>query len=378
MPGPGKRLFAWPDNFGLKMLATLIFILILSLLIIVHEFGHFIAARKNGVRVETFSLGFGPQIFKKKKNDTEYSISLIPLGGYVKMAGDSRLEYKGKDDEYFAKGAGRRFQIIFFGPFLNYLLGFLFFWCIFFAGYPNLTSKVGGLIDGYGAKEAGLAVGDKIIAIDGKKVDLWDDLQSQIQKRKAKENVELSVLRNNRELNFKVLIKDKVLGDELGGKQSLGIIGITPFDEIVEVRHGFLESAYLGVKKTLNLTVLTYKGLWRLLNGKISMRDSVTGPLGIFYITSRTAKLGIIAVMHLIAVLSISLAIFNLLPLPILDGGHIFLLGLEKLRKKALGVKAEHVVNNIGFTLMITIALLVTYNDILRLYGDKISKFMGR
>jgi len=360
------------------MIAILIFTFILSLLIIVHESGHFFAARRNGVRVENFSLGFGPQVFKKKKNDTEYSISLIPLGGYVKMAGDSQSEYKGKSDEYFTKSVGQRFQIIFFGPFLNYLLGFLFFWCIFFVGYPSLTSKVGGLVDGYGAKEAGLAAGDKIIVIDGRKVDLWDDLQRQIQKRKDKESVELLVLRGNQELKFKVPIKDKILGNELGEKKSLGIIGITPLDEIVEIRHGFFKSAYLGIQKTIDLTIMTYKGLWMLISGKMSMRDSVTGPLGIFYITSKTAKLGMIAVMHLIAVLSVSLAIFNLLPLPILDGGHIFLLGLEKLRKKTLGVKAEQVVNNIGFTLMIAIALFVTYNDILRLYGEKISKFMGR
>lgn len=360
------------------MIATLIFILILSLLIIVHEFGHFIAARSNGVRVEHFSLGFGPQVFKKKKNDTEYSVSLIPLGGYVKMAGDSQSEYKGKPDEYLSKPIGSRFQIIFLGPFLNYLLGFLFFWCIFFVGYPSLTTKVGGLIDGYGAKEAGLAVGDKIIVIDGKKVDLWDDLQRQIQKRKSKENVELAVLRDNQELKFKVLIKDKILGDPLGEKRALGIIGISPFDEIIEVRHGFFESAYLGFKKTIELTVMTYRGLWRLVSGKMSMRDSMTGPLGIFYITAKTATLGLIAVMHLIAVLSVSLAIFNLLPLPILDGGHIFLLGLEKLRKKALGLKAERLINNVGFSLMITLALLVTYNDILRLYGDKISKIVTK
>jgi len=360
------------------MIAIIIFIFILSLLIIVHEFGHFIAARKNGVRVEHFSLGFGPQVFKKKKNDTEYSISLIPLGGYVKMAGDSQSEYKGNVDEYLAQGIGRRLQIIFFGPFLNYVLGFLFFWCILFVGYPSLTTKVGGFIDGYGAKEAGLIVGDKIIAVDGKKVDLWDDLQRQIQKRKLKGSVELVVLRDHQELKFKVLIKDKVLGDPLGAKRALGIIGISPFDEIIEVRHGFFESAYLGFQKTVDLTVMTYRGLWRLVSGKMSMRDSMTGPLGIFFITAKTAKLGLIAVMHLIAVLSISLAIFNLLPLPILDGGHIFLLGLEKLRKKALGVKAERLINNIGFSLMITLALFVTYNDILRLYGEKISKIVAK
>ncbi|MCK9432234.1 MAG: site-2 protease family protein, partial [Candidatus Omnitrophica bacterium] len=108
------------------MIAIVIFILILSLLIVAHEFGHFIAARRNGVRVEQFSLGFGPSIFKKKVGDTEYSLSLIPLGGYVKMAGDSQSDYHGGGDEYFSKAPGRRFQIIFCGPFLNYVLGFLF------------------------------------------------------------------------------------------------------------------------------------------------------------------------------------------------------------------------------------------------------------
>ena len=360
------------------MIATIIFILILSLLIIVHEFGHFIAARRNGVRVEQFSLGFGPQILKKKKGDTEYSLSLIPLGGYVKMAGDSQSEYKGRPDEYLSKPCGRRFQIIFFGPFLNYVLGFLFFWLILFIGYPSLTPKVGVLMDGYGAKEAGLQVGDYIQAVDGQKIDLWEDLQHQIQQRKTKSSVTLDVLRGSKELKFNVLIKDKVIDTQLGEKRALGIIGISPFDETIEVRHGFFASAYPGFQKTINLTLLTYKGLWMLASGKMSMRDSMTGPLGIFFITSNAAKLGLIAVMHLIAVLSVSLAIFNLLPLPILDGGHLFLLGLEKLRKKALGLQAEEIINNIGFSLIISLALFVTYNDILRLYGDKIGKLLSK
>jgi len=360
------------------MIGTLVFILILSLLIIVHEFGHFIAARRAGVRVEEFSLGFGPQLCAKKIKDTKYSLSLIPLGGYVKMAGDTLAECKGSRDEYFSKAPGERFQIIFCGPLLNYILGFLFFWAILFAGYPTLTTKIGGLIDGYGAKDAGLQVEDKIISINGQNVNSWEDLQEEIQKNKSKETVELLLIRNDKLLKFNVAVKGKQLDNQLGEKKTLGIIGITPFDEVIEVRHGFIESAYLGLRKTTDLTVMTYKGIWRLVSGKMSMRDSMTGPLGIFFITSKAAKLGLIAVLHLVAVLSVSLAVFNLLPLPILDGGHIFLLGLEKLRKKALSIKAEQVINNIGVSLMIMLALFVTYNDILRLYGEKISKFVGK
>lgn len=360
------------------MIATLVFIFILSTLILVHEFGHFAAARKMGVRVEKFSLGFGPQLFRIKRKGTEYALSVIPLGGFVKLAGDSLEEFTGKKDEYYAKPPGKRFHIIFWGPLLNYCLGFLFFWLIFFVGYPSLTTKIGGLIDDFGAKEAGLQVGDKITAVDGKKVEYWEDLQRVIYSKRSDDKVSLSVLRNSKEFSAEVSIKEKEYSDQLGQKRSVGLLGITPFDEIIEVKHGFLQSFVLSAKKTWELTSMTYKGLWRIITGKLSVRDSVTGPLGIFYITSKVAKLGVIAVLHLIAVLSVSLAIFNLLPLPIMDGGHILLLGLERLRGRALSIKSEQVISRIGFSMIICLAALVTFNDIARLFGDKITKFFGK
>ncbi len=350
--------------------------LILGLLIIVHEFGHFIAAKRLGVRVEQFSFGFGKRLLSKKKSGTEYSISLIPLGGYVKMAGDSREEFKNNPDEYLSKKPSQRAQIIFFGPLLNYVLGFLCFWLIFFVGYPALTTKVGGLIDGFGAKDAGIQVGDKIIAVDGKKVGFWEDLQMAIQAKKAATNVVLVVLRDNKEYAIDVKIKEKRLDDALGQRRNVGLIGITPKDEIVKVRHGLLKSFVLSINKTLDLTVMTYKALWRMITGKLSMRESITGPLGIFYITSKAASVGILALLHLVAVLSVSLCIFNLLPLPVLDGGHLVLLAIEKIRGRQLGIKAERVITQIGFTLIVSLAIFATYNDLLRIFGDKLSKFV--
>jgi len=357
------------------MISLLIFLFILGLLIIVHEFGHFILAKRVGVKVEKFSLGFGPKILSKKKNQTQYTISAIPLGGYVKLAGDNLEEYKGNADEYLSKPLRKRFAIILCGPLLNYLLGFLCFWLIFFVGYPNLTTKVGGLVDGFGAKAAGIKVNDKIIAIDGQRVYFWEDLQKTIQRKKTATKVQLDILRDNKEYSIEVEIKEKKIDDQLGQKRSVGLLGISPVDEIVQVRHGLVKSFLLSINKTWELTTITYKALWRVITGKLSVRESMAGPLLIFVITSKAASLGIIAVLHLIAVLNVSLAIFNLLPLPLLDGGHVVLLAIEKMRGKLLSLKAERIITQIGFTIIISLAILVTYNDILRLFGDKISKF---
>lgn len=357
------------------MVTLFIFLFILGILIIIHEFGHFIAAKRLGVKVEKFSLGFGLPLWLKKKNDTEYSVNLIPLGGYVKLAGDNLQEYKNNPDEYLSKTPAQRARIIFFGPLLNYILGFLCFWLIFFVGYPTLTTKVGGLIDGFGAKDAGIQVGDKIIAVEGKRVNFWEDLQRAIQAKKGARKVLLSVLRENKEYNIEVKIKEKQIDDALGKKRSVGLIGITPKDEIINVRHSFLKSCVLATQKTWDLTVLTYQAIWRMITGKLSMRESITGPLGIFYITSKAASMGMIAVLHLVAVLSVSLSIFNLLPLPVLDGGHLVLLAIERIRGKQLSLKTERIVTQVGLTLIISLAVFATYNDLLRFFGDKLSKF---
>jgi regulator of sigma E protease len=255
-------------------------------------------------------------------------------------------------------------------------LGLLCFWWIFFSGYPTLTTKVGGLIEDFGAKDAGIQAGDKITAVDGKRVDYWEELQNAIQAKKAATKVMLSVLRENKEYTLEVKIREKNFDDILGKKRSVGLIGITPKDEVVNIRHGFLKSFILAIQKTVDLTIITYEAIWRMITGKLSMRESVTGPLGIFYITSKAASVGMIAVLHLMAVLSVSLGIFNLLPLPVLDGGHIVLLAIEKIRGKQLSLKAEQIITQVGLTLIISLAVFATYNDLVRFFGDKLKWFV--
>jgi len=162
----------------------------------------------------------------------------------------------------------------------------------------------------------------------------------------------------------------------MGGKRNVPLLGITPEDsKMIQVKYGFFKSALMGIEKTKTLTVITYKALWRMLTGALSLRESVTGPIGIFYITAKAAETGVIAVLNLMGVLSISLAIFNLLPLPILDGGHLALLFVEKLRGRQLSIKIERRITQTGFVLIIGIAVLEAYNDILRFFGDKIGEF---
>jgi regulator of sigma E protease len=361
------------------MFSLLVFFFLISILIIIHEFGHFIMAKRNGVRVEKFSLGFGPIIFSKKIKDTQYSFSLIPFGGYVKLAGDSLLEYQGRPDEYLSKSPGVRARIIIMGPFLNYLMAFFCFWLIFYLGYPMLTTKIDEVLPDYGAKEAGILPQDKIIAVDGKSVQFWDQLQKEIYPKKEGEIIELKVLRQNQTYTFKVKIKEKEITDIWGNKKRVGLIGIRPAGEIVPLKHTLISSVIKGSKKVIDLTFITYATLFRIVLGKLSLRESVTGPLGMFYLTKEATRLGLVAILHLIAVLNISLAVFNLLPIPVLDGAHLFLLGIEKIRKRKIGYKLEQMITHIGLAFIITLAIFIFYNDLMR-FGvwEKITQFLKR
>jgi regulator of sigma E protease len=358
----------------------IIFLVVLSILIIVHEFGHLMAAKKLGVKVDKFSLGFGPRLIGKKIGGTDYSVSMIPLGGYVKLAGDTPEERKGDPDEYLSKGPGKRAWIVVCGPLLNVVLGFLCFWIIFYAGFPTYSSKIGSVLDGFGAKSAGLIENDKIVSVNAKAVSTWEDLQQAVQKasQEKKNFVRLQVVRNGSSFAVDVELKQKSMETLLGDKRSMALLGISPSSEIITVRYGFFKSFILSFQKTWQLTDLTYRAIARMITGRLSFRKSLSGPLGIYMITKEAANLGLTAVLNLIGLLSVSLAIFNLLPLPALDGGHLFFLMVEKIRGRQLSVKAEQIITQIGFGLIILLALFVTYNDIARIFGDKISVFFNK
>lgn len=361
------------------MLSLIYFIIVLSVLVLVHEFGHFFAAKRLGVRVEKFSFGFGPKIFSFKIKDTEYLISAVPLGGYVKMAGDEPGEsLKGEPYEFFSRKPLDRFKIIFAGPLLNYILAFIIFSVIFMFGSPTMTTEIGSLLKDYPAQKEGLVVGDKILAIDGKKVNYWEDMTDIIHKHTEGAMI-LSVRRNGNVFEKEIKPVVRQTKDIFGNEVKISLIGIAPSPKIEKVKYGFFRAVEMGFRKLMQLTVITYKALWSIITGRLSFKESMTGPIGIFMITGEAAKMGFIYILHLMGLLSASLAIFNLLPLPILDGGHVLFLCIEKVMGRPLSMKTQERISNVGVAFLILLTVFIFYNDIMK-FGifEKILKIFRR
>ncbi|MCX5657046.1 MAG: RIP metalloprotease RseP [Candidatus Omnitrophica bacterium] len=358
------------------MISILAFVLVLSILILVHEFGHFIVAKKAGVKVEKFSLGFGPVIFSLKRKDTQYCISLIPVGGYVKMSGDSPSDrLSGEAGEYLSQPVRKRMMIVSAGPALNYLLAFFVFWLVFLVGNPVITTKVGGIMKDYPAQIADIRPGDRIIKVGEKAVGNWEELTELIRKAKS-ETLDLVIRREDKVNIVTVYPKKEKIKNIFGKEEEVARIGITPSDEIIKIKYPFFEAASLALSKLISLTRLTFKAIFRLLIGGMALKETVSGPLGIFYVTKFAAEMGIVTLLNLLAVLSASLAIFNILPIPVLDGGHILFLLIEKFRGKAVSLKTQERITQIGIAALIALMVFVSYNDLVRFQiFEKIAHF---
>ena len=361
------------------MLSVITFLAVLSVLVLVHEFGHFIVAKKNGIRVEKFSFGFGPKLFGIKKGDTEYLVSAIPMGGYIKMAGDEPGEnLKNERWEFLSRSVFVRFQVIVAGPVLNYILAFLLFSVIFMYGSPTLTTDVGGLLKDYPAEKSGILAGDTILTVNGTPVNYWEDMTAAIRAHRDGP-LQLTIERAGVVIEKEVTPKVRMTKDIFGMETRIALVGISPSQRIENVRYGFFDAMWMGGRKLLQLTGMTYKAIWLMLIGRLSLKESVTGPIGIFVITGQAAKMGFVYILHLMGILSASLAIFNLLPIPVLDGGHIIFLALEKLRGKPLSMKAQETIANVGITLLIMLTIFIFYSDIIK-FGlvGKTMKLFGR
>ena len=348
------------------MLAIILVVIAFSLMIFIHEFGHFLMALKVGIKVEIFSLGMGPKLISFTKNGIEYRLSAVPIGGYVKMLGEDPSEpVKGDKGEFSSQSVGNRFKVLISGAALNYLLGLILITIVFMAGYPIITTKIGGLVDNYPAKKAGIQTGDRVIAIDGTPVSDWEALIEEMHKKTAGD-VKVTVDRNGSKMDFTIKPIVKKTKDLLGNDVKIAQVGIMNSDERSYLKYGPAESFVMGARKQFNFVVMTFRGLWNMITGRLPFKENVSGPVGIFKIMTAAAKIGVIPLLLITSLVSTILGVFNILPVPPLDGGLILFLGIEKLIGRPLSKKAQEIAMQVGWIFFIALMLFVTYNDMLR------------
>jgi regulator of sigma E protease len=428
-------------------LTTLLaFLFVLGVLIFVHELGHFLAARRHGVRVLTFSLGFGPKILKVTRGDTEYCISAIPLGGYVKMAGENPEDPRsGQPDEFLSKTKWQRFQILFAGPAMNILLAVVVLAFVLAQGaevftYLDQPPVVGAVLPDSPAAQSGIRRNDRILTVGGREVHTWEDLLIEVSTRPNRD-VGVTLLRDGNTVSTNVkpvgegkyeignigvlpdvnpVVNSVVPGEraEAGGfkardvvlaingervvterqfRQIVGRIGeketrftvqrgdqqvdlyVTPKDSgdgakvglyISDPRKTFkpgpLEAIKMSVEQNIKSSGLIFRTLAGLFTGATSVRQ-LQGPVGIAQLSGESAQEGFIALLSLMAMLSINLGILNLMPVPVLDGGHILIMMLEGIARRDFSMQVKEKMLLAGFVVLMTLMVTVIYNDLTRI-----------
>lgn len=345
------------------------FLFVLGVCIFVHELGHFLVAKSVGIRVEKFSLGFPPRMVGKKIGDTEYMISWVPLGGYVKMAGDNPEEEKTSWEpyEFMSKSVSQRALVIIAGPAMNFILAALIFWGIFlFVGKQIIhddTTEIGYVVEESPAQKAGIEMGDVILSINGREVKDFRGMAEVIYQQVEKP-VMVEWKRGEEKLRATIVTQKEELINRTGDTQTVGKIGIGP--TYSTVRLNIFESFWEGVGTAVFILLEVIKFLIALVSGKASLK-LVGGPVFIAQTAGETARMGMVSLFSFIALISVNLALVNALPIPVLDGGHILFLFIEKIQGKPLSLKQRSVLQQIGFAFLLLVIILITYNDFARL-----------
>ncbi len=447
------------------------FIIVLGILIFVHEFGHFIVAKKTGVRVEKFSFGFGPKLIGKKIGETEYLISALPFGGYVKMTGENpedeeeekeegeekeKIDLENDPHSFMARSPYTKIGIVLAGPVMNLLLALVIMPLVFMIGIqlpaylekpvkvslidegspaaiagikqgdlitsidnktitdwedlrmfvlqnpntsavislerkglsqdvlvrigtlprtgvgylgitPPLDPVVGSVMPGTPAQDAGLKKGDRIVAIDGKPLGHWLTM-SEIIKNSPGEKLSIDIERDGMVIAVQIVPK-------LDEQHQVGLIGITALEETITARFDFWLSIKEGVKKNFHLYALTFEVLYKLISGQLSVK-ALGGPVMIAQVTGEAARTGLSSLLQLLAFISIQLGILNLLPIPVLDGGHIVFYLIEIIIRRPLDLRKRRIAQQLGLVFLVALMVLVTCNDIERTW--QVSKYIKK
>jgi regulator of sigma E protease len=359
------------------MISFLSFIVVLGVLIFVHEVGHFIFAKLFGVGVEKFSLGFGPKLVGWKKGETEYLISAFPLGGYVKMVGegdDAELSEEEKSRSFAEKPPLKRIAIVVAGPLFNLLFAMLIYVIVFMVGVPVPTARIGEVLQDKPAARAGLKVNDIITAINGKQVKKWDDFASVIVDGKG-EPVDLQVRRGTAILSLHIVPESQTVKNLFGESVTSPLIGVKPSKETLIERVGPLDAVINGGVLTWSYIKLTFLSLVKIFERVVSFK-TLGGPIMIAVLSGQQAAAGAVSFFAFMALLSINLGVLNLLPIPVLDGGHLFFFLYELIFRKPVRIRTREIAQQVGLVLLVSLMFFATYNDIERYWKDIVKYFL--
>ena len=348
------------------------FLVVLGVLIFFHELGHFLVAKHFGIKVLKFSLGFGPKVLGKKIGETEYLISAIPLGGYVKMLGESDDDEEDPilpEDEsksFSHKPVLQRIAVVAAGPIFNLLLALLIFCASFgFTGMQVLTTEIGQVREGSPAKKAGLKKGDLIISIDDMDTQTWPQLKELVQDNRG-EPIKVTLLRNGQLSTVTVIPEMNMVKNIFGEEIKTPLLGVVAAGSFKEIKLGILGALNEGFLKTWDIIKLTCLTVIKLFQGIVSIK-TLGGPILIGQMTGQLAEQSWAYLIPFTAVISINLGILNLLPVPILDGGFIVFLLIELIMGRPLNVRKREFAQKLGIGLLVLLMVVVIYNDITRI-----------
>ena len=361
------------------MITLLATVFVFGLVVFVHELGHFIAAKRTGMRVDEFAIGFGPVIYQQRDGETLYSLRLIPLGGFNKIYGMSREEAEGEDTPsstleggsnseqvheagraFYEKPVWAKMVVIAAGSIMNFVLPMLLFFIVLIgSGYdrPIDQAIVGKIFDKMPAATSGLAEGDRIIKVNGVDINTWPELTTAL-KHKFEQPIVLTVVKDQQVREIKV----QPNYDEKTQRSLLGIAQATE-----KVKPGVLEAAQMSVTNTFKIAKGMIEGLANIVRGKVEA--DVAGPIGVAQMAGDVAKTGIFNLLTFAAFLSINLGIINLIPIPVLDGGHLVDLAIEGIRGKPLSGKYRYAAQMFGIAVLLGLMIFATANDIGKIFG---------
>ncbi len=354
----------------MNIISFIYFLIALALLILVHEFGHFMVARLFNIKVITFSIGFGKKLFRFMKGDTEYAISAVPMGGYVKLLGESPDEEVSEEDKersFSHKPPYVRILIALAGPMFNIFLALVVFYFVSIIGYNVPSARVGKVADNTPAQSAGIKSGDVITGIDGDTVNEFTDIAVKMNQAKG-ETIRVTLDRDGKTMEFTVKpmpIEDK---DIFGEPYTRRILGIERSDEVIKRRQSPGKAVGMAFFMTYEFSRITVVGIVKIIQGSISPKN-IGGPVLIFQEASKRAKKGIGDFIFFFALISINLGIINLLPIPILDGGHILFNLIEIVIRRKISPKFQEIAQTVGLVILLLIMVFAFYNDFDRIFN---------